>query len=47
LSNSKVSYINSQIRSYATSLEVKPEEQKAIDLNEKNKRLGVDTTFNE
>jgi hypothetical protein len=39
--------INNQTRRFASSLEVKPDEQQAIDLNDKNKRLGVDMTFNE
>ena len=34
-------------RFYATEIEVKKHEESAIDLNEKNRKLGVDMTFNE
>jgi hypothetical protein len=34
-------------RFYATEIEVKKQEESAVDLNEKNRKLGVDMTFSE
>ena len=34
-------------RHFAAALEVKSNEEVAIDLDQRNKRLGVDTVFNE
>jgi hypothetical protein len=34
-------------RFYATEIEIKKQEQNAVDIDQRNKKLGVDMAFNE
>jgi len=43
----RASIVAGNRRAFATEIEVKKKEESAVDLDQKNKRLGVDTTFSE
>lgn len=43
----RMSMVQNSARAFATDIEVKKKEESAIDIDSKNKRLGVDTLFSE